>query len=102
MSMAVELGLVWLLYATRDLPLVASSLAGVSNLFILGLALFSSSSSSSSSSLVAGGDLLMWLVYGPLLVFLVCGERRGLYALAAVVLQSIVFSITSSSSPGGT
>jgi hypothetical protein len=99
MSMAVELGLVWLLYATRDLPLIASSLAGVSNLFILGLALFSSSPSS-SSSLVAGGNLLMWLVYGPLLVFLVCGERRGLYALAAVVLQSIVFSITSSSSPG--
>jgi hypothetical protein len=87
MSMAIELGLVWTLYVTRDLPLVAAGLAGATNAFILYLALMGSGGAQLGSS-----DLFAWLIYGPLLVFFVCGSRSGLYATAAVALQSIIFS----------
>jgi hypothetical protein len=88
MSMAIELGLVWTLYATRDLPLVAAGLAGAINAFVLYLALVGSG----GAQLLGSSDLFAWLIYGPLLVFFVCGGRSGLYATAAVALQAIIFS----------
>lgn len=90
MSMAIELGLVWTLYATRDLPLVAAGLAGAINAFVLYLALVGSG----GAQLLGSSDLFAWLIFGPLLVFFVCGGRSGLYATAAVALQSIIFSTT--------
>ena len=87
--MAIELGLVWTLYATRDLPLVAAGLAGAINAFVLYLALVGSGG---AQQLLGSSDLFAWLIYGPLLVFFVCGGRSGLYATAAVALQAVIFS----------